>query len=1398
MGELRLDVHEFTDLTSWRWVLTQPGGSLVAEHEVRLDVGSWQYEAFRNLRAYLHWHVAPDRRLRDETRIIAEVGAWIGVEVLGPIAPALLGASPVTVRVTAPAAAQGLLFLPLELAHVQDLPLSVQGVTFVMCPDATAPVSPDQPPGAALRVLGLFSVPEGGQPLNSRWERHALMRLMEWIEAGGRAMDVRVLQYGVTRERLRDVLAEREGWDVIHISGHGRPGELLLEHRDGSPDPMAAGDLADLLRLARERVKLVTVSTCWSAALPAAERRRLLGLPGAGHIPAGDTASGPRADAPTGSLATELARRLDCAVLAMRYPVTEDFATSLTMTLYEQLASEGHPLPRALGVALARAVVIPPTPACPALSAGTPALFGTRALGLRLEAPRRDHPADDDPDTAKLSGFPQQPERFVGRTGVMARASAALADASQVPGVLLHGMPGSGKTACALELAFTHELTFDRLVWFKAPDEGLDITGSLAEFALTLERCLPDVQLAHLIADPAAFTSFLPRLTELAANRRVAIVIDNIESLLDETGRWRDARWGQLIEALSAHCGSGRLILTSRRMPSSETGLQAEPVDALSLDESLLLIRELPHLRELVYGTPPGIGADEARKLARGVVRMAQGHPKLLELADGQAAEPDRLADLIQAGDQAWQQVGGLPDGFFATGEPQAQAADYLTVLGAWTRMVADGLSAAARILFWFLCCLQEGDRIWPVAEINWGILWTQLGGPGDSPDLDETLGITARTGLIAIQPGTARVHEGYGVHPGIAAAGRSHAGKEFRDTVDTGLAMYWTALARYARDRETDNRGGVIVLRAELSAVPYLIRRRDWSAAVHAIEHAFLRDRSRKTAAILTPVLEEIVAEGDEPRAAIILARVLELTDPAEAESRTRAYIADAASRGDYASASVAIGYLMDQCMAREALAEALALADQKIGYTRQAGLGPWSQLSDETERLHLLAQMGRSEDVLAGVSRLRAHMLTLGPVDREHETVTSWAVREALFATGRTAAADLGRHEEALEFGATIAASQRDRGAPAADLAQTRFNDYGPLTELGRIDEALALLIECRQAFADASDIRGLAKVLSALASVEGDRGHGDIAVTMERDAIRYSYLSGEVLDVAISHHNLGTYLARYAHRPADALPHHLAAALIFTLTDSDEVARSMRAAQTGLRVLRDGPGVPADLAELCGQVAKVPGVDLAQLIAILTADPRGAAEAFLTLLGRVRALSLSRFLAGWDPVIAALLATDSGDPQVVAELDQVLDHYESSDDWGGLVTALRRVQSGETDPVLFEGLPDVPAVIVTRAIAARQGAAEIPGELRRAVRMGGLLGDMVAAAAGEVAAAERVRPYLESESGESGRGRIAEVLLRILDGERDPGIAAHLDDPTDAAVVATILYHLGAGPA
>lgn len=81
----------------------------------------------------------------------------------------------------------------------------------------------------------------------------------------------------------------------------------------------------------------------------------------------------------------------------------------------------------------------------------------------------------------------------------------------------------------------------------RAPDEGQEIGAALADLALTLERDLPNFQMVHVLADKEQLTGFLPRLTELIEQRRALIVIDNIESLLTEDGRWRDASGGRAV-----------------------------------------------------------------------------------------------------------------------------------------------------------------------------------------------------------------------------------------------------------------------------------------------------------------------------------------------------------------------------------------------------------------------------------------------------------------------------------------------------------------------------------------------------------------------------------------------------------------------------------------------------------------------------------------------------------------------------------------------------------------------------------------------------------------------------------------------------------------------------------
>jgi hypothetical protein len=92
-------------------------------------------------------------------------------------------------------------------------------------------------------------------------------------------------------------------------------------------------------------------------------------------------------------------------------------------------------------------------------------------------------------------------------------------------------MPGGGKTVCALELGYGQEHAFHRLVWYKAPDDGMDISGVLTDLAVTLERYLPRLQMAYVPVSDETLSAFLPRPTELTRRSRALIIIDNIESL---------------------------------------------------------------------------------------------------------------------------------------------------------------------------------------------------------------------------------------------------------------------------------------------------------------------------------------------------------------------------------------------------------------------------------------------------------------------------------------------------------------------------------------------------------------------------------------------------------------------------------------------------------------------------------------------------------------------------------------------------------------------------------------------------------------------------------------------------------------------------------------------------
>lgn len=1423
--DLSLEVRDFEALSRFRWVLTEPGGGVLADHQVRLDPNSPEYEAFNGLYDHLLWRAAPDpwTKKQDEARIIDALGEWIGARVLGPIGTALAASRPVTVRVIVPDAAADLMFCPLELAHVGGKSLAVQNVSLVMQLGGETRGETGGPGGSgrpgSLRVLGLFSLPTGGRVLNMRHERQALLDVFAKIAASGRAIETRVLQYGVTRQRLREILAEEDGWDLIHISGHGAPGQLLLETDDGSPDAIGPTELADLLAVARRRLKLVTLSACWSAA-PSVEGR-LLGL----YADDDEPAERRRQRQPSGGamrdMAGELVTRLRCAVLAMRYPVADDFANTLTKRVYELLAGEGLPLPRALGTALEEIDIAESSraPRYPALSTVTPTLFGAAAAGLTLAAPQG---GPSEPDRGqRLLGFPPQRDRFVGRTAVMARAGAVLAPRSNCSGVLFHGIPGGGKTACALELAYTHEHAFERMAWFKVPDEGCDPRSALRDYADTLEDLLPGPRMAHLLDDSARLTAFLPELTELMRTRRVLTVVDNLESLLTNSGQWRHDPWRQVITALCAHDGLGRVVLTSRRTPHDvQAPLRVEPVDALSRDETLLLTRELRGLSQLIHGNA------DARRSAGRVLELAQGLPAMLELADGQASVPERIAALVTAGDTAWHETGGLPAGFFITGATLAASEDFLHVLRAWAQTAATGLPDRDRDLLWFLCCLEESDRVRLVAEENWARERT-VGTAG----LDAGLDRLSSAGLVSVRRETPRMTQSYDIHPVIASAGRAQADADYRDSVDAKLAAYWERTCWAAMKNEGDGSTSRRVKHAGIAAVPYLLRQRKPQAAATLLDEVLLRDGSRATARAIQPALTSIAdaASGVAKVAAIVsLINVMDAIGVTRVEGQLTLPAISAAldeaveswnlngrppSYEDYRAISALASWMIKMSLRQGRHSEASNILQEQIAIADRVGMGPWTRLQNEVAGLEILAAMGRHEEVLADVSRLYGDMRSLPASSRQMETATPWRVRETLLTAGQDAAVRTERWLEALDFNTAVVTSKRARGADDADLAAALFGSHGPLMELGRVEEARKQLLECRGLYEQDHDYHMLGLVLSALAQIEDKRGHSGVAIEMERNALRFKYLANDAEAIPTSHYGLAYFSRRHTGRPGTAIVHYLAAALVLTITGSPDAEQAVHALAQDLHDREDLTVVPATVDDLCGQVvAEVPGADLKDLLSRFSPEPGRAQQALDDLILQARGLAgnlaptagaappddLPRYLAMWDPAIAGLVAADNGISGAANALRAHLTRIEEADGtWAPLARALLLLAEEPGRPNPAEGLDEVGAAIVLRARDAMTGKVAIPSELWRVMPWGYTLSDLVAAGRGDAeAAASAERELADFVQRNPGAAAMCAALRRVLAGERDLDLATALGRPVDRAVVTSVLQHIGTG--
>ena len=1296
----------------WLWRLFDSAGSLVAHHAVAVDDSVWEWEALRDLPGRVAPMVDPADRLGSEQGLVDRVGRWTTTHVLGPVADALADRAPVVVSVTAPEEAPWLWGLPLGVAVVRGHSLALQRVVFAARVDGVGTPGKVQV-GERLRALAVFSAPVGEPLLDLRRERYRLAGLARQLTgAKDRPVDLRILQYGATRERLREALADGEGWDVVHVSCHGAAGRLVLEDSAGRPDPVQAADLVGWLRDARHRLKLVTLAACSSAAFTVAETLQRLGIEV--PVPAAVAADGDGQG--VHSLALEVAREAECSVVAMRYPVVDDFAIDFVYSLFDGLWDKGQPAADAVGWAVREAARVPPTAGAPALSAFTPAVFSRDVADVRLVPPKRTG-LRPEPDT-RMAGFDEEPARFVGRVGVITRANAVLAHGSGRSGVLFHGMAGAGKTACALELAYGQRDNFPVMVWFRCPPEGADgpaVSAALDDIAGKLDLAL-GVPLAGTLRDPGRFEPALAGLTEVIEQQAALVVVDNAESLLTPGREWLDPRWGQLVDALTRHRGLGRLVVTSRLLPATvPAGMAVEAIHALTREEAVLLARRLPNLGRLLEGEP--VATRDGHQLARAVLAATGGHPELLKLADAQLTDPEALDRMLTDASRAWDDAGIDPAEFLSTpsqtgsrrGDDALNA--YLDVLHDWAARAAAGLDDAGRLLLQMLCRATDEDRTDPIVDGNWADLWHRLGRPDPVPQPEPLLERLAALALIDRQhpgPGsTAR----FSIHPAVVETVAAVTPPDVADAVDTELAACWVTITQRALDDEkAGHASGHKVVVAARHAVIYLLRRREWALAAGLLERVVHRDRSpavlTDVVALLRRVADRTSGTDDELATLGILANALLFVDRDEARQLLGDVETRAVASGRHDLAGGVAGSRSAILIVMGRFEEAVAAADAAAEHNRTAGFGPWTQLADQVRRLQLLTTAGRNEQVLTDVDRLRAEMADYpdppGPDDR---TVNSWNVRETLYAVAGSAALNLRRWTVALEYVNETVASRRRRGVSALETAATGFDAYGPLLRLGRVEEARDLLERCRAVFERHGAYPSLAKCLSALADVENTLGHGTQAADLERIALRFGYLRPEPISLAASHFNLANSLDRWAGDRTGSITHRLAAAMLERAAGSG-LYPSTRAALG--RALAGGTSLPADFDALCHAVEQVDGVQFRQLLGDMGAEGDDLLD---TVVGEARATPPSEIYAehlrAWESALALLAAACSGHAPARAHLNERLAAAAGSADWTHLADRLARIRDGERDPAILQvGLDPVDSTVLERALDAIAG--------------------------------------------------------------------------------------------
>jgi tetratricopeptide (TPR) repeat protein len=718
-------------------------------------------EGLFDLRNYLRLYVRPGQ----EAASVAAIGVCIAEQVLGAdiFRPLWQSQAQRTLRIQLPGATEehnpldaALARVPWEIARpAADQPtLSERNLLVRVVHDMAAPAT--QPlglaPGECLRLLFVFAESRGSQPLAARRERQELLRLFKTEIYPNRLITADFLTHGVTRERLREQIADRGGYHIVHWSGHGHLNLLELARPGGAQDLLPGEELLSLfIRAGGFIPRLFFLSAChsgdilgvqdWDDFLAIAQGQE----PGPKPTPASGTKDIALDQQPgyTGT-AHALLQGGVSSVVAMRYAVGDDYARDLAVEFYRALLAHAQPKTVVAALTMARQSLLDPrkhqTDHYSICDHATPVLYGTEQPGLALppgRSPALDsrHPRLHHISELTMAGHPH----FVGRTWELAGLGAEFIGPSHgaevKPLALITGLGGMGKTALTAEALALWESRFKWVLLYQAKPNALGFEATLRDIHQKLygelDRYHDHVQLHRADAifrpgdddftGPERLERLRRNLLRALSDEPILLVLDNFETNLKPQAEpspaagepgWacQDPAWDRGLSQLAAGLAGApsRVLITSRRPLAVLAGAACHRVrlGPLPPGEAALYLREHAGLSRMVFSE------DEAeKKLARRLLQASRFHPLLMDrlarLATGEPALRPQLMKALETLETS-HDFTKLP-ALFAAAPGDAQELAYLEdALATSLDQLIEAVGPEARRLLWLIAVAND------------------------------------------------------------------------------------------------------------------------------------------------------------------------------------------------------------------------------------------------------------------------------------------------------------------------------------------------------------------------------------------------------------------------------------------------------------------------------------------------------------------------------------------------------------------------------------------------------------------------------------------------------------------------------------------------------------------